>query len=116
MKETKIKGLKIKMFPEKIEIKDYYQIQNIGKIEYIIKKIFEKEDDLFIYTIQGRKIINLFIKKWITCNRLRKILFLKKRKNTLFFSKDKYSKISEIFYNIFGFYKSKGDLNATRNW
>jgi hypothetical protein len=97
MAETKIKGLKINIDDEWIEIKDAYQINNKEKMTEIISEAMEKLDFCMI-----RRPVKFLVKEWAFSNRLYRWHIFRKRNSTCRL-KRKISWLKKVIVTLFGF-------------
>lgn len=100
MIETKVKGLKVKIYDNKITVEDTYPITNIEKIVEILSIIEEKDAETLIFL---KRDINSLVREWRGRSRLYRLGFKKKVTKDCVF-KEYNSKGLEIFYFIMSFY------------
>lgn len=101
MIETKIKGLKILLDDDYIEIIDAYQINNKQKMVEIIEESINKME----FFSESRDIQSM-VKQWAFTNRMYRWHIFKK-KNSKCIITNEVSKIKKLLYTLFGFQKIK---------
>lgn len=101
MIETKIKGLKILLDDDYIEIIDAYQINNKQKMVEIIEESINKME----FFSESRDIQSM-VKQWAFTNRMYRWNIFKK-KNSKCIITNKVSKIKRLLYALLGFQKIK---------
>lgn len=101
MIETKIKGLKILLDDDYIEIIDAYQINNKQKMVEIIEESINKME----FFSESRDIQSM-VKQWAFTNRMYRWHIFKK-KNSKCIITNEVSKIKKLLYTLLGFQKIK---------
>ena len=99
MIETKIKGLKVFLDDDHIEIIDAYQINNKQKMTEVIEEAINKME----FFSESRDIQSM-VKQWAFTNRMYRWHIFKK-KNSKCIITNKVSKIKKLLYTLLGFQK-----------
>lgn len=97
MIETKIKGLKILLDDDYIEIIDAYQIKSKQKMTEIIEEAIDKME-----FFSERRDVPSMVKQWAFTNRMYRWHIFRK-KNSKCIITDKISRFKKFLYNILGF-------------
>lgn len=98
MVETKVRGLKVNIYPQEMKIFDSYKIRNKKKMNEIIEECLNRDEDEE-YEIQ--RSIKSMVKEWKGRNRLYRLrMFRKKTKDCCF--KAKQSIWNKIGYFLLG--------------
>lgn len=101
MIETKIKGLKVFLDDDYIEIIDAYQINNKQKMTEIIEEAINKME-----FFSEKRDISSMVKQWAFTNRMYRWHIFRK-KNSKYIIKSKVSKIKKLLYTLLGFQQIK---------
>ena len=109
MIETKIKGLKILLDDDYIEIIDAYQINNKQKMVEIIEESINKME----FFSESRDIQSM-VKQWAFTNRMYRWHIFKK-KNSKCIITNEVSKIKKLLYTLLGFQKIK-NKKKKKDW
>ena len=99
MIETKIKGLKVFLDDDHIEIIDAYQINNKQKMTEVIEEAINKME-----FFSEKRSISSMIKQWAFTNRMYRWHIFRK-KNSKCIITNKVSKIKKLLYTLLGFQK-----------
>ena len=99
MIETKIKGLKVFLDDDHIEIIDAYQINNKQKMTEVIEEAINKME-----FFSKKRSISSMIKQWAFTNRMYRWHIFRK-KNSKCIITNKVSKIKKLLYTLLGFQK-----------
>lgn len=99
MIETKIKGLKVFLDDDHIEIIDAYQINNKQKMTEVIEEAINKME-----FFSEKRSIPSMIKQWAFTNRMYRWHIFRK-KNSKCIITNKVSKIKKLLYTLLGFQK-----------
>lgn len=97
MIETKIKGLKILLDDDYIEIIDAYQIKSKQKMVEIIEEAINKME-----FFSGRRDMPSMVKQWVFTNRMYR-WYIFRNKNSKCIITDKVSRFKKFLYNILDF-------------
>lgn len=101
MTETKIKGLKILLDDDYIEIIDAYQINNKQKMTEVIEEAINKME-----FFSEKRDVSSMVKQWAFTNRMYRWHIFRK-KNSKCIITNKVSKIKKLLYTLLGFQQIK---------
>lgn len=95
MAETKVRGLKINIYPQELKIFNSYQIKNKNKMKEIIEECLNRDED---EEYQIQRSINSMIKEWKGRNRLYRLRIFRK------YTKDCGFKAKRSIWNKIGYF------------
>lgn len=101
MTETKIKGLKVLLDDDYIEIIDAYQINNKQKMTEVIEEAINKME-----FFSEKRDVSSMVKQWAFTNRMYRWHIFRK-KNSKCIITNKVSKIKKLLYILLGFQQTK---------